>query len=110
MILVILVLYLLWNSSHVKDYDKNSSDSRLVLENLKLENNHRLVIGNLNINSISNKFDNLKLMIHGKIDILVITETKTYSTFPLNQFAIQGYSKPYRFDKNRNGGGVLTYP
>ena len=98
-----------WNSRNVKDYDKNSSDPRLVLENLKLKNNHRLVIGNLNINSTSNKFDNLKLIIQGKIDILVITETKTDSTFPLNQFAIQGYPKPYRFDRNRNGGGVFIY-
>ena len=79
------------------------------MENLKLKNNHRLVIGNLNINSTSNKFDNLKLIIQGKIDILVITETKTDSTFPLNQFAIQGYSKPCRFDRNRNGGGVFIY-
>ena len=43
-----------WNSRNVKDYDKNSSDSRLVLENLKLKNNHRLVIGNLNISSLTN--------------------------------------------------------
>ena len=68
-----------------------------------------MVIGNLNINSISNKFDKLKLIIQGKIDILVITETKADSNFPLNQFAIQGYSKPYRFDKNRNGGVVYIY-
>ena len=66
-----------WNSCNAKDYDKNSSDPRLFLENLKLKNDHRLVIGNLNINSISNKFDNLKLIIQGKIDILLITETKT---------------------------------
>ena len=98
-----------WNSCNVKDYDKNSSDPRLVLENLKLKNNHRLVIGNLNINSTSNKFDNLKLIIQGKIDILVITETKTDSAFPLNQFAMQGYLKPYRFNRNINGGGVLVY-
>ena len=32
---------------------------------------------NLNINSTSNKFGNLKLIIQGKTDILVITETKT---------------------------------
>ena len=86
---------------------KNSSDPRLVLENLNLENNHRLVIGNLNINSISNKFENLKLIIQGKTDILAITESKTDSTFPLNQFAIQGHSKTYKFDRNRNGGGVF---
>ena len=47
------------------------------------------------------------MITHGKIDILVITETKTNSTFPLNQFAIQGYSKPYSFDRNRNGGVVF---
>ena len=93
-----------WNSRNVKDYDKNSSDPRLVLENLKLKNNHRLVIGNLNINSISNKFDNLKLIIQGKTAILVATQT-----FSLNQFVMQGYSKPYRFDRNRNGGGVFMY-
>ena len=75
-----------WNSCNIKDYDKYSSDPRLVLENLKLKNNHRLIIGHLNINSISNKFDYLKLITQGKIDILVITETKTDSTFPLNQF------------------------
>ena len=43
----------------------------------------------------------------GKIEILVISETKPDSTFPLNQFAIRGYSKPYRFDRNRNGSGVF---
>ena len=79
------------------------------MENLKLENNHRLVIGNLNINSISNKFVNLKLIIQGKIVILVITKTKSDSTFPLNEFATLGYLKPYRFDRNRNGGGVFIY-
>ena len=36
-------------------------------ENLKLKNDHRLVIENLNINSISNKFDSLKLIIPGKL-------------------------------------------
>ena len=44
-----------------------------------------------------------------KNDVLVITEAKTDSTFPLNQFPIQGYLKPYRFDRNRNGGGVFMY-
>ena len=41
--------------------------------------------------------------------MLAITETKTDSTFPFHQFAIQEYSKPYRFDRSRNGGGVFTY-
>ena len=98
-----------WNSCNVKNYDKNSSDPRLVLKNLKLNNIYRLVIGNLKISSISNKFDSLKLIIQGKIDIVVITETKTDPTFPLNQFGIQGYLKPNKFDRNRNGGGNFMY-
>ena len=98
-----------WNSHKVEDYDRNSSDPRLVLVNLKLENNNRLVIWNLGINSKSNKCDNLKLIIQCKIDILAITETKTYSTVPLSQLAIQGCLKPYRFDRNTNGGGAFIY-
>ena len=70
---------------------------------------NRLLIGNLNINSISDKFDQLKLLSRGKVDILVITETKLDSTFPTSQFLIEGYSEPYHFDGNRNGGGVLIY-
>ena len=70
---------------------------------------NRLIIGYLNINSISNKFDQLKLFVQGKVDILIVTETKLDSTFPTSQFVISGYSEPYRFDRNRNGGGVLIY-
>ena len=45
-----------WNSGNVNNYGKNSSDPRIVLENLTLKNNHRLVSGNLSINYISIKF------------------------------------------------------
>ena len=68
-----------------------------------------MVIGTLNINSISNKCDNLKLIIQGRIDILVKTETKTDSTFPWIQFAVEDDSKSYWFDRNTNGGGVFIY-
>ena len=39
-----------------------------------------MVIGNLNINSISNKFDKSKLITQGKTDILVIL-SEEFSTF-----------------------------
>ena len=74
-----------------------------------MKNVNRLMIGNLNINSISNKFDQLKLFVQGKVDILIVTETKLDSTFPTSQFMIDGYSEPYRFDRNRNGGKVFIY-
>ena len=76
---------------------------------LRVKNVNRLMIGNLNINSISNKFDQLKLFVQGKVDILIVTETKLDSTFPTSQFMIDGYSEPYRFDRNRNGGKVFIY-
>ena len=69
---------------------------------------NRLIIGNLNINSISNKFDQLKLFAQGKI-IVIVTEIKLDSSFPSSQFITDGYSEPYRFDRNRNGSRVLIY-
>ena len=45
----------------------------------------------------------------GKVDILVLTETKLDNSFPTNQFLIEGYSKPFRLDKNRNGEGLLVH-
>ena len=65
---------------------------------LRAKNKNRLIIGNLNINSIPNKFDQLKLFVQGKVDILIVTETKLDSTFPTSQFMIDGYSEPYHFD------------
>ena len=50
------------------------------LSNLRVKNINRLLTGNLNINSISNRFQKLKLFARGKVDILVIMETKLDST------------------------------
>ena len=47
--------------------------------------------------------------VQGTVDILIVTETKFDSTFPTSPFVIDGYSEPYRFDRNKNGGGVLIY-
>ena len=70
---------------------------------------NRLLIDNLNINSIANKLEQLKLFVQGKANILVIMETKLNSTFSSSQLLIEGYSEPYHFDRNRNGSGVLIY-
>ena len=80
-----------------------------MLDKIRTKTFDRLIIGNLNINSLSSKFDQLKLLIQGKIDILIITETKLDDNFPTEQFTISGYSKPYRLDRNRHGGGVIIY-
>ena len=96
-------------SSNVTNNEKKIELDSNYLSNLRVKNMNKLLTGNLNINSISNKFDQLKLLVRGKVDILVVMETKLDSTFPTPQFLIEGYSEPYRFDRNRNGGGVLIY-
>ena len=48
-------------------------------------------------------------MINGNIDIFMISETKPNETFPATQFSLQGFCDPYRFDRNRNGGGIMLY-
>ena len=39
----------------------------------------------------------------------MITETKLDDTFPLGQFYVDGFTMPYRLDRNRNGGDVIIY-
>ena len=42
-----------------------------------------MIIGQLNINSLRNKFDLITYQIKGNIDILMITETKLDESFPI---------------------------
>lgn len=79
------------------------------LRNLRPKNVKKPIKVNLNTKSISNKFDQPKLFLQGKIDILIVTETILYSTFSTSQFMIDGHSEPYCFHWNRNGGGVLIH-
>ena len=81
----------------------------LKIKNLRLSNGNRVIIGNLNINSLTKKSDQLKEILRKYRDILVITETKLDDTFPNAQFLVPGFSKIFRFYRNRKGGGVMIY-
>ena len=70
---------------------------------------NRIIIAQININSIRNKFDALVSGIRGNVDILTISETKIDDSFPNKQFLIDGYTAPYRLDRNSVGGGILVY-
>ena len=63
----------------------------------------------IKIKPIINKFSSLINIINNNIDILMISETKLNSSFPTEQFHIHGFSEPYKFDRNSNGGGILLY-
>ena len=60
-----------------------------------LNNINRLIIGQLNINSLSNKSDPPSTIINGNIDTFVISETKLDETFPAAQFSLQGFFNLY---------------
>ena len=86
-----------------------TNEPKGILSKLKKENYNKFVVAQLNINSIRNKFVELKSLVTGLIDILILTETKIDDTFPTSQFSIDGYSIPYRLDINGHGGGILIY-
>ena len=79
------------------------------LKSINIKNKNRLIIAQLNINSLRNKFDCLEVLIKDKIDILVITETKLDDTFPLTQFSMEGFKTPIRQDRSCHGGGISVY-
>ena len=84
-------------------------DAFAILKNIRIQNLKNIIVGQLNINSLRNKFHALAEMMQGKLDILILTETKLDSTFPEKQFLIPGYKKSFRRDRNRDGGGVMIY-
>ena len=49
------------------------------------------------------------MAIGNNIDVLVLTETKLDSSFPTSQFLLEGFTTPYRMDRNRYGGGIMIY-
>ena len=69
---------------------------------------HKILAGQININSIRNKSDPLMAAVTENIDVLLITEINL-STFPETQFYLNGYNVPYRHDRNTNAGDILVY-
>ena len=39
----------------------------------------------------------------------MVSETKLDESFPPGQFLLDGYSVPFRFDRDGNGSGILLY-
>ena len=72
------------------DSSEMSKDPYQTLKDIRVSNVDRLIFGQLNINSLRNKFETLKLIVKVNLDILIITESKLDDTFPTNQFIIHG--------------------
>ena len=70
-------------------------------------------IGHINIQGLSNKIDQLKLLLQSgqnQFHILGVSETKLNNIHPDSPFHINGFQKPFRRDRKENaGGGILVY-
>ena len=68
-----------------------------------------LIITEINLNSIRNKFELLTNLVTSNIDALMISEMKIDESFPISQFLIDGLSSPYRLNRNEHEGDILLY-
>ena len=73
-----------------------------------MKNANKAIIGQINIDSSSSKFNQLKEIVLKHADLLVVCTTKLNETFPNSQFHIDGFL-PYRQNKNRNDRGFMIF-
>ena len=90
-------------------YNDHTENTNVYLRNLRIKNKDRIIIGHLNVNFIEKKFEPLVSLIQDKLDIAIFAETKIDSSFPKGQFAMEGFSPPFRRDRDRWDGGILLY-
>ena len=94
------------------DTSKKESNSKLnflsELKEMRKSYVKNIIVGQLNINSLRNKFLSVKELLSHNLDLLVINETKLDDSFPNAQFQINGY-KCLRKDRNIFGGGLCLY-
>ena len=69
-------------------------------------------IGHLNVQGLSSKIDQIKLMLRSKansIHIFGMSKSKLKDYLHENAFCIDGYQKPIRKDRLEGGGGIIVY-
>lgn len=71
-----------------------SLDPLSKIKNLKLRNVNKVIIDNIDTNSLPKKFEQLKELVMKYIDFLVITKTKLDDSFPTSQFLMKGTAEP----------------
>ena len=89
----------------------NNSDVSLIkgLCSLRKRYPKNKVISYLNINSIWNKLNDLKIVISDSVEILCIAESKLHESFLNSKIALDGFKKPYQLDVTASSGGLPIY-
>ena len=103
------LLSLEYNYNYVNNIkaDLVDIDCVKVLYNICQKYSNKLIISELDINSLRNMFAWLSAMIKEYIDLLLLSETKIDSSFPTAQFRIDDYII-YRHDRDEKGGGYYV--
>ena len=90
--------------------DKKDINNQEVSQMLKqIEQLNNVIIGHLNVNSLLPKLDAVKTIITGNIDVMIFTQTKPDDSYSTAQLMAGRFKKPFRLDKDSNGGGMLIY-
>ena len=85
-------IFLSSSSPLTNSNDTEMRDPQSFLKEIRINNINHLIIGQVNINSFRNKFEQLSTMINDNIDIFMISETKLGETFPAAQFSLRSLS------------------
>ena len=80
---------------------KNVSKSVSYIEEIKHKDVNKVTISQININSTRNKIKLSPKVLLGNINILMDSETKIDMSFPISQFAIQGFTAPFRQERTQ---------
>ena len=86
-----------------------ANDCASVLKVLRSHNSNELIFAHININSSRNKFEFLSTQVKGNIDVLMVSETKIDDSFSVGNLVIEGFSTPYRVDRDSSGGVIMLY-
>ena len=70
---------------------------------------NKLIITHSNIYSLIYKFESLAEVIRGKVDTLLVSETKIDESFPLGQFESNRFNPTFKLNRNSNGGGIMLF-
>ena len=67
------------------------------------------MIGQLNINSVRNKFEMPTSLITNEINLLLLWKTQIDEKFPLEQFIVSWFPKRTRLDRNSRDDGIMLF-
>ena len=81
-----------------------------MLHGLRSEYPKNMLCGFLNINSLTNKIHNLRLIIHNvPLFYFGISETKLVNSFPNTHLTINNYEIRTRRDRDKYEGGLVEF-